>query len=213
MSEGSEIGGIYRGAYKAAIELVCTSVDAYAKVAGQSQAIADVMLFEIAKHIEMMPEGRAAKFLDHFLFGGGEDMTFYSATLLNEDIGVRRRVSDVIGEKLRANPSLAKKNMSGGEYVISIRQRDYLIPDWKNALGSFAFEWELANLSSDRKRIFANVWGANEYKWHPAADRVTQCIHKAGDRLAKSKEVRARNFWMIGKPTIIVISTGKPIDV
>jgi hypothetical protein len=45
-----------------------------------------------------------------------------------------------------------------------------------------------------------------------AADRVTQCIHQAGDRLTKSKEIRAKNFWMKAMPAVIVPSTGKPID-
>lgn len=203
----------FKGIYKASIELVCTSVDLYAKAVGESKAVADVMLFEMAKEIEMTPEGRAAKFVDHFLFGGGEDIVFGAGTLLNEDIGVRNRVSGAILESLRNKPSLLtkEKNMSGGDYLIPIRQRDYAISDWKNALGSFAIEWELVNMSSDKKRTFAKVWGANEYKWHPAADRVTQCIHQAGDRLTKSKEVQARNFWMKAMPTVIVISTGKPI--
>lgn len=213
MSESTELGRAFKGIYKASIEVVCTSVDLYAKAVGESKAIADVMLFEMAKELKMNPEGRAAKFVDHFLFGGGEDIVFSAGQLLNDDPGVRKRVSDAIVESLRNKPSLLtkRKNMSGGDYLIPIRQRDYVISDWKNALGSFAIEWELVNLSSDKKRTFAKVWGANEYKWHPAADRVTQCIHQAGDRLTRSKEIRARNFWMKAMPSVIVISTGKPV--
>jgi hypothetical protein len=103
--------------------------------------------------------------------------------------------------------------MSGGDYLIPIRQKDYAISDWKNALRSFSIEWELFELSSDKKRSFAKVWGANEYKWHPAADRVTQCIHQAGDRLTRSKQIKAKNFWMKAMPSLIVISTGKPVNM
>ena len=213
MSETSLAGHARFGLYKSTIELVCASVDLYARAVGESKAIADVMLFEMAKEIEMRPEGRAAQFVDHFLFGGGEDVVFSSGTLLNDDLGVRKRVSDTIVERLRANPKLLtdKKAMSGGDYLISIRQRDYTNSDWKNALGSFAFEWELVAQASDRRRTFALVSGANEYKWHPAANRVTQCIHQAGDRLTRSKEVKARNFWIKAMPAVIVISTGKPV--
>lgn len=214
MSDSTELGNAFKGIYKASIELVCASVDLYAKAVGDSKAIADVMLFEMAKEIKMKPEGRAAKFVDHFLFGGGEDIVFSAGMLLNEDPGVRKRVSDAIVERLRTKPSLLtmEKDMCGGDFLIPIRQRDYAISDWRNALGSFAIEWELVNLSFDKKRSFAKVWGANEYKWHPAADRVTQCIHQAGDRLTRSKEVKARNFWMKAMPAIIVISTGKPVS-
>ena len=213
MSDILEAGKAFKGIYKASIEVVCTAVDLYAKASGDSKAIADVMLFEMAKEIKMKPEGRAAKFVDHFLFGGGEDIVFGAGTLLNEDLGVRKRVSDGIVERVRNDPSLLKsdKKMSGGEYLISIRQRDYANSDWRNALGSFSIEWEFATLSQDKNRMFAKVWGANEYKWHPAADRVTQCIHLAGDRLTRSKEVKAKNFWMKATPAVIVISTGKPV--
>ena len=213
MEDTAEAGRAFKGIYKASIEAVCTAVDLYARASGDSQAIADVMLFEMAKELKMKPEGRAAKFVDHFLYGGGEDIVFGAGTLLNEDLGVRKRVSEGILEKIRNNPSLLKadKRMSGGEYVISIRQRDYANSDWRNALGSFAIEWEFAALSLDRNRMFATVWGANEYKWHPAADRVTQCIHQAGDRLTRSKKVKATNFWMKAMPAVIVISTGKPV--
>lgn len=205
----------FKGMYKASIELVCASVDLYSKAVGESKVIADVMLFEMAKEIKMKPHGRAAKFVDHFLFGGGEDIVFSTALLLNEDVGVRKRVSDVIMERLHNNPGLSNRNrnMSGGDYLIPIRQKDYAVPDWKNALGSFSIEWELFELSSDRKRSFAKVWGANEYKWHPAADRVTQCIHQAGDRLTRAKEIKARNFWMKAMPSLISISTGKPVGM
>lgn len=211
----NDVATTFNGMYKASIELVCTSVDLYAKAVGESKSIADVMLFEMAKEIKMKPDGRAAKFVDHFLFGGGEDIVFSTGTLLNEDVGVRKRVSDVIMERLHDNSELIKreKSMSGGDYLISIRQKDYAISDWRNALGSFSIEWELFDLSADKKKTFAKVWGANEYKWHPAADRVTQCIHQAGDRLTRSKEIKARNFWMKALPSLIVISTGKPISV
>jgi hypothetical protein len=209
----TEIASAAKGVYKAAIELVCASVDLIAKMSGDSKAIADVTLFEIAKSAEMKPDGLAAKHLDHFLFGQGEPIEFRLATLLNEDVGVRKRLSDSIVQRLQGNPSLARKNMSGGDFVVPIRQRDFAIPDWRNALGSFPIEWEVVNISSDRRRTFALVQGANEYKWHPTADRVTQCIHKAGDRLTRSKEVKARNFWMIAIPCIIVVATGRPISI
>jgi hypothetical protein len=205
------VGAEYKGAYKAAIDAVCVAVDWSVQKAGHSQAVADATLLHLAKQIKMKPSGRAALFIGHFIAGRGEDITFNSATLLNEDPGVRRRVSTQIVERLRKNPGLSDKRMSGGDFVVSIRQRDYVIDDWQLALGSFAFEWEVVNKSGDKKRTFARVWGANEYKWHPAAARVTQCLHQAGDRLTRSEEIKSKNFWMVATPTVIVISTGQPV--
>ena len=213
MDDVAVVGKIYKGLFKASVELVCTSVDLYAKAVGETKSIADVMLFEMAKEIKMRPNGRAAAFVDHFLFGGGEDVEFSARTLLEEDAGVRKRVADEIAERVKKNPALKKKArmISGGDYVIPIRQRDYANSDWKNALGSFAIEWEFVDLMAEKNNLVAKVWGANEYKWHPAADRVTQCIHQAGDRLTRSKQIRARNFWMKASPALILEPTGKPI--
>lgn len=212
MAQNSEAVDAFKGTYKQSIELVCNAVSLYARVTGESKTIADVLLLEIARQIKMNPEGRASQFLDHFLFGGGEDIVFESGLLLNEDIGVRKRLSSEILHRVSSGPSGDERTISGGAFVVSIRQKDFAVQDWQFALGSFAFEWELVQLSSDKKRLFAKVWGANEYKWHPAADRVTQCIHKAADRLTGAKEVRAKNFWMVARPCTIVVASGKPLS-
>ena len=246
VDDGSELGSAVHGTYKAAIDLVCDAVDAYHRNTGQSKEMSDVFLFELAKAVEMEPEGRAAKFLDHFIFGNGEPIAFDCAQLVKDDAGVRRRITSQIRSRLLADAHLCHRNISGGDFLVAIRQKDYEVGDWKNALGSFPLEWEVVDalecsvagplcvstrgtdwldpgttaLTRHRapnplgnlmfampKRV--KVYGANEYKWHPAAKRVTQCIHQAGDRLTRSK-IRSMNFWMVARPCVIDLGTGMP---
>ena len=232
-------------AYKSSIELVCAAVDSYAKSEGLSQDAADVLVLELAKFIKMQPNGRAAKYLDHFLFGDGTRMDFDCATLIREDAGVRERVRSEIRKRLKANPALTVQNKSGGAFTVWIRQKDFAMPDWHLALGSFPINWEplasgsvgragalcssetgtdwldsgtlarvrhqspverLQRLAPPRK---VRISGANEYKWHPAAPRVTQCLHQAADRLTKS-QMKSQNFWMFAKPCALDLISGMP---
>jgi hypothetical protein len=251
MDDVREVAAEYRGAYKGTIDLVCDAVDRYAKSQGWSQEQADIVLFELAKAIKMKPNGRAAKFLDHFLFGNGDPIEFDCATLIREDRGVRQRVKDEITRRLQRRPDLRTRRTSGGDFLIPIRQSDYQVSDWLNALGSYAIEWEafeesigtsargslcssalgqewidFGTLSRTKMPSPANrsssghcgvldspqkarIYGANEYKWHPAAPRVTQCLHQAGDRLTTSR-IKSMNFWMIARPCLIDLGTGFP---
>lgn len=126
MNERSESTAAGHTVRKTAIEAACEAMRLYAMSIGESQTFGDLMLFEWAREAEMSPSGKASEYLDHFLFGGGETKTFETAHLLNEDPGVRRRVSGVITAALRTNPNLltTPKNRSGGEYVAAVRQGD-----------------------------------------------------------------------------------------
>lgn len=242
MGDADEIGSAVFTTRRAAISLVCEAVKLYASNAGESQEFSDVFLFELARAAEMSPDGRAAKFLEHFIFGGGEPIEFECADLVKEDAGVRRRVTSEISRLLKANAQLTNRHLSGGEFFVSIRQRDFEVSDWRNALGSFGVQWEVvasppmggSMCTSSRggdwidagtnaltrhraPDILADfyavtpkkvrIYGANEYKWHPAANRVTQCVHQAGDRLTRSR-MHSMNFWMIAKPCTIDLETG-----
>lgn len=242
MVDSKEIGHVVFGGYKAAVEAICKAVDLYAKTSGQSQEHADVVLFELAKTIKMKPDGRAAKFLDHFLFGNGASIEFDCSALIMEDKGVRYRIRTEIWNRLQDNSGLGYRNMSGGSFLIPIRQRDYQVLDWQFALGSFAIEWEVVEPFGNPNSLYGpvhggridsvaslylrsrspgslydcsviptkvKIYGANEYKWHPAASRVTQCLHQAGDRLTKSR-IKSMNFWMIARPCVIDLHTGLP---
>jgi hypothetical protein len=251
MDDVNDAGGEYRGAYKGTIDLVCGAVDRYAKSQGWSQEQADIVLFELARAIQLKPNGRATKFLDHFLFGNGEPIEFDCLTLIMEDRGVRQRVKEEITRRLQQRPDLRTRRTSGGDFLIPIRQKDYQVSDWLNALGSYAIEWEAVDESIgtsasgpvcssaigqdwidfgtlSRTRMMspasrspfepcgglqtpgrARIYGANEYKWHPASPRVTQCLHQAGDRLTTSN-IKSMYFWMIARPCVIDLATGFP---
>jgi hypothetical protein len=236
----------YGAGFKLAVDLVCEAVEALQQQIGAPQELGDRALFELARWVKMTPDGRAAKFLDHFLRGAGSDIVFDCATLLKEDAGVRRRVQSEIDRRLKLHPGLAERKLSGGDFLIPIRQKDYEVQDWCYALGSFAIEWEViqepelhtraAQCSSKTGHDWLDsgtmmlsrsrppgilkpsrlppskvkVYGANEYKWHPAAPRVTQCIHQAGDRLTRSNLLHASNYWMIASPCLMDLRTGLP---
>jgi len=248
MSDDSDIGRVakaYKEVYKSSVDFVCDAVAAYAKSEGLSQDSADVLLLELAKYIKMRPDGRAAQYLDHFVFGDGSTKSFDCATLILQDAGVRERVRSEIRKRLRAHPELATRTMSGGLFTVWIRQSDFQQADWLLALGSFPIEWQAIGPGSSRgggglcsahlgqewldtgtlarakhqspmDRISsvatptrARLSGSNEYKWHPAAPRVTQCLHQAADRLAKSR-VQSMNFWMVARPCTMDLHTGLP---
>ena len=61
-------------------------------------------------------------------------------------------------------------------------------------------------LYSEEVATAVYIYGENEYKWHPTDDRISQCVHKAGERLTKSKTTPAKNFMMVGKGCILPLS-------
>jgi hypothetical protein len=226
---------------KAAIDLVCEAVDIYAKKYGEPQAAADIRLFKIAEVVTMKKNGRAASFLEHFLYGDGSPIEFDLALLLRESAAVRTLISKTITSRLQANPELVNRTMSGGPFEFPIHQWDYHLADhdWEYALGTFFIEWEVDASKSPQSSSspqssrpggtvaktgmlpptsfsipslpeHAKIYGAKEYHWHDKTQRVTECLHQAGYRLAAAGV--AKNFWMIAKPCVIQISTGWPVD-
>ena len=135
----------YLGIYKASIELVCESINLLAKISGFPQESADSAVLELAKQIKMKPEGRAARFLDNFLFKNGSKINFDSSLLFAEDQGVLSRVRTTVAERIMNDPGLEARTKikCGEEYLVWVRQSDFTNSDWRLALGSFPFEWEV----------------------------------------------------------------------
>jgi hypothetical protein len=203
-------------ARKAPISLACALTEKYLELRGRSQDQRDKSALELAKWVTMKPGGRAEKYLNHFLGGSGNPVEFTMKDLLSEDSLVSTRVEM---ELLRKLPALSNKSTPadivnprtkvGSERhewsvdpCITIFQKNFSNQDWWYALGTFNINWKV--LQTSAQHHYVKVWGENEYKWHPEEDRITQCLHQAGDRLAHTG--KGRNFMMRSIPGVVVLS-------
>jgi hypothetical protein len=152
---------------KAAFEMLCTAADSNSVVMGRD--LSDVWLFAAVEASsvalgQFKPNGRARKFYEHFLFGGGTPIEFDIADLLMEDDKARKYISKTISDKIRSKPQLGRqqwvpcdiesqlrprpelydKSVSNPfkDFEFPLEQKDYSVPDWRNATGSFFIEWE-----------------------------------------------------------------------
>jgi nucleoid-associated protein YgaU len=141
---------------------------------------------EIAKWWEMKPNGRAATHLDQYLEGKG-DLTVDLAKLLQEDSGVRSKVTSEIAAEVR-------KGKKKG--TVKILPLTYKNRDWYLAIGSMNINWKYPSRKGPDK---VHVGFRNKYRWHPKEARITQCVHQAADEL---KVGEAKEYWMEGAAEI-----------
>jgi hypothetical protein len=168
--------------------------------------LGDQALLEFAKVTKLRSLPRAQKYLSIFLNGKGPDQWFPLSELLN-DTGVR----DTIRRHFNARISHLNGNL------ITIGQRAYTNPDWKNSLGTyFIYYIDIGNrpnlFGKETRHVLA--WGEDTYQWAPEdAKRFTQCVHQAASRLQNVKESqvpKAATFKMFASDTIIDTTTGMP---
>lgn len=151
----------------------------------------DQTALEIARWATMSPNGRASKFLDHYLTGSGQPMNVDIITLLDQDAGVRSALRDGIRKGLRDNPAI-------GSGSVPLSQRVFTNKDWQYATGSLVMDWSLNPVCLAGK-ISVTLSFRNTYRWHPKEPRITQCLHKAAEDLKVSG---AKDYDMVGGPTI-----------
>jgi hypothetical protein len=150
-----------------------------------SRHLGDQTLLEFASVTKLRSLKRSQRYLALFLSGKGEDQTFPLSELMKD-----RGVCDIVQRHFRAPISHVKRN------VITIGQRAYTDPDWKNSLGTyFIYYLDIGN----RKNIYGHetrhvlAWGEDTYQWAPEdAKRFTQCLHQAASRLQNIGKVRFR---------------------
>ncbi len=157
------------------IEAVCAITD-------------DETTLQIAKWWEMEPNGRAAEFLNHYLGGTGSTKIVPLQNLLKDD----RKLASYVTEEIRHK--IPNKIASG---TVPVAQTRYSSKDWKFALGSININWTLQ--SQTKTSAMISLGFRNEYRWHPKADRISQCVHQAADDL---KVQGAKDFFMEGKARI-----------
>jgi hypothetical protein len=209
-------------AKKAPISAACKLTEAYIALKGGSREQADQTALQLAQFITMKPNGRAAKYLDHFLRGSGEPITFEMKELLAQDSLIRSRVELEIMRKMSvaADPTGAPRTpreKTNGVKVgterhdwsvdpcVTLFQKSYSDQDWWFALGTFNVDWKL-QMSAEGYH-YVQLSGENEYKWHPEENRITQCLHRAGARLTSAGS--GSNFMIRAIPCVIVLSEVK----
>src|ERR1700738_3081493 len=168
--------------------------------------LGDQTLLEFARITKLHSLKRAQKYLALFLSGKGEDQTFPLSELMKD-----RGVCDIVQRHFRAPISHIRGNL------ITIGQRAYTDPDWKNSLGTyFIYYLDIGN----RTNIFGKetrhglAWGADTYQRDTEeSERFTQCLHQAASRLQKIREgktPKAATFKMFASDVIIDTTTGLP---
>lgn len=178
---------------------------------------------------------RPLAFLDKYLNGSGENEDIDLSTVLLEDKGVKgsvhRQISTLLhqleffkhtgldlsksGHMTHAqavgasdNAQAYKQKLSAfqsKELLLDIPQSDFQLNDWKNTIGSFNLSWSLVDVRSDKKAVFAKLWGTTIYRWHPEIPRKSQVVHRAAERL---KAFGAKDFKMVFRPCLISVTTG-----
>ena len=159
---------------RAMIEIVCTLTS-------------DRWTLEVARFVTMKRSGHASTHLDYYLDGEGGTLKVDLAAVLADDEGVRKKVHvEIMSE------------MTGGkrEGTVAIPQTTYKNQDWLYAIGGMNINWKVDPATTGKVRLGFR----NAYRWHPEADRVSQCVHKAAVALQESG---AKDYFMEGSTTIV----------
>jgi hypothetical protein len=144
-------------------------------------ATSDRVTVSIARWATMTRDGRARQHLEHYLTGGGAEVSVDLRALLIEDPRVLANLQYAI---MAGNPKSAT--------TIAIEQQNYSNRDWLYALGGINIHWEVVGSRRDKVRLSFR----DQYSWHPEEDRPTACVHQAAERL---KAMGARDYWMHGE--------------
>lgn len=172
----------------------------------------DEFILRLARHLTMNPEGLAARYLENFLSGTGNQMTFSTEKLLKDDAGVAERIigevsrralgTKTVRESAQDSRMCLTSSAKADRRIITIFQKNYKVRDWQLALGSFSFDWEV--IADSDKEMRVRIWGEDIYTWHPNSLRITQFLHQAGYRLSQTG--KAKDFKIVAQPTTVIVS-------
>lgn len=173
-------------------------------------ALADVLRASVAAHYA--ERGRAMDHMNHFLAGSGADILISLNTLMDEDAGIKSRMT---GELLRRandihtvydNAVKNRMSMVGPTIsdVITLFQRNFANRDWCGALGTFPVSWEIINCPSRATSpIVVRTSGHNVYRWHPDDPRLTRRLHQFAQELVEKG--KAKEFKMVAKDQVFYV--------
>lgn len=142
------------------------------------------------------PNGQAVRHLDHFLGNSGNPIDIDLNDLL-KDPNVFKRLNDEIVRRSLKFSTIVEKSLEGTGLVddlseITIFQNTYANKDWKNALGTFSFKFQVVKVPSIPEKIEGTIvvklWASNEYRWYPDEDRISKIVHQFADELVQLKK-------------------------
>lgn len=203
---------------KWAVDATCKVLGSIGEINGWSQTEIDFAVMGAARDFYVPSGGRAEEYLRHYLNGTGLPKTFGAHLLINEDAGVKVRLSSEIVVQLanRLDP-VTGQVMPGARGQVWLRQQpmDFKNRDWLFAIGSFLMEWEFVEQFTGQGGVpfvTVRVHGQNEYRWDPETQRRSACVHRAADRLRTPGGgfTPAKNFTMHALPALMHLPKPTP---
>ena len=161
------------------------------------QLVGDLEMAIIARETQLRGKPMALEFYDHFLSSRGSTKYVDINKLLSDNDYIKSQVNYRIRQRL--NDGLVD---GSNDMDVDLLQAWYTNEDWWFALGAIELQWRKID-NNTVELSFENI-----YRWHPEANRPTQTLHIALDRLTQYG--LARNFLMVGRPTIYVIPSNPP---
>jgi hypothetical protein len=161
------------------------------------QLVGDLEMAIIARETQLRGKTMALEFYDHFLSARGTTKYVDINKLLSDNDYIKSQVNYRIRQRLNDGLLDGSNDMD-----VDLLQAWYTNEDWWFALGAIELQWRKID-NNTVELSFENI-----YRWHPGANRPTQTLHIALDRL--TQHGLAQNFLMIGRPTIYVVPANPP---
>jgi hypothetical protein len=169
---------------KIAIDATCGAYRAAGAMSGHSETWSDLKIATLARDTQMKPGGRADRYLNHYLEGSGEPIQFSLLEMFKDAENVRAVVikkinKDALDAEGKRTPIIG---MVGN---VPVPQVEINYKDWRYATGSINIQYKILNetIRNGAALLEVEIWCVNIYRWHPEADRNTQCVHRSLDRL------------------------------
>ncbi|QND52568.1 hypothetical protein HB779_12140 [Phyllobacterium sp. 628] len=169
---------------KILIDAACGTYRAAGAISGHSETWSDLKIATLARDTQMKRGGRAEKYLNHYLDGSGEPIQFSLLEMFKDAENVRA----VVIKKINRDVSEAEGQKSpivGMVGNVPVPQVEIDYTDWRYATGSINIQYKVLQdtARSGVALLEVEIWCVNIYRWHPEADRHTQCVHRSLDRL------------------------------
>ncbi|BCH64340.1 hypothetical protein RvVAT039_15560 [Agrobacterium vitis] len=219
--------------FKGAVDTACVGIHTTGMLSGHTGSWGDNEILEQARIATMRPGGRAEAYLNHYRQGSGADIHFSVKQLMDEDQSVKAHITRKINEMVAffENSGTPMSSMIG---IVGLAQKYFSNIDWQYATGSLNIKWSVVDKFErpNGRFLLVELSCVNVYRWHPEADRYTQCVHQAAQNLQKpasdfnvsaplnpmdigsyvglkpgktQKFPAARNFKMISKPERVIL--------
>jgi hypothetical protein len=175
----------------------------------------DKLVLVLVEKLYMHGEPLAVAHLEHYLHGKGADFPEDLVAFLARDAKARQRLVDQINERGGEVGANGTAGFSGEAFIM---QTDYSVAEYKNAWGNVCcnppesgdeagfIRFHVLDGPGDRAanaaapgRARVRLEMRDHYKWHPAEQRPTQCLHQMLESL---KAQGAKEYFQVGAATV-----------